>query len=283
MRFLIMLLSLLVAPLQLFAQNLDVYWYKTFAPKCSGSGTVIEVLTSTYLTKPFALSNGAYLISKKDTANVANKRGFLNQEITLDVSQARDFSSSIKTVSDAIKIPFLENSLIGVAFSTFPPIVSMGVGVSFSTIQELVNNSFATYGLAAEFVVVGGKLQDVGHVVRTTDGKVVALRTFQYEVDVGKTVKRFVLGACTYSVNEVDPDFLAACRSDNDPEANFDFCRVRAEAIGSVGQCGGLRFDADNRTRRCAVDQKPICDPETYCSCDFDNACYSACKLNGTC
>lgn len=256
----------------------ELYWYRYQRPVCVGPLSVRSILTSAGLyTKQLTLEGEYFVVSSTDIAAMPYVMDF--ETVTLGPGQAKDLRAALSAIATADSVSLLldigSSATLGVLFSYFgvPTFPSLVAGASLTAFVSGINASATQVSLFAGFIAGGGQMNQVLRYSLNADGQPTVSRHYLYEVMVGSERRRFMLATCVYAVRKQDVSFAGICPPNPD-QWGPTFCRERAESKGSLGSCGGVRLDIDGTVGKCAFDQRPLCDPESFCLCDFAPDCY---------
>jgi hypothetical protein len=259
------------------------YWYRNLKPACSASAPMMSLMTGSGLfSKQLTLEGQYFVVNGSDWSSRVDKP-FVYEDVLLDASRATSLSRALFSMGAASDVPLLAQDLATLATVPLPTTVGLVSGFLFGALYAASGAQATSLKELSHFIVVGGHIQQVLAYRISKDGKPTLTRAYSYVVLLGSESRRFLLASCTYAVMIRDEAFAGKCDANPDAQGLPAFCRERAEHDGWSGRCGGQRLDIDGTYAYCTNDQKPLCDPESFCTCDFDSACSNACKATNSC
>ena len=288
MRWLLFLVSMLLSSLASAEGLRDVYWFRYQDPICSGSQSMFSVLTGGQLfSKQLTIDENYFSVTDADIDRMPYS--LIYEQVTLSQDKAMGFRSAVRSMGEQGQVPQLIGQGLSLSLSAFfafykvPLWASLAGDATLSRFIDGVNAIGTPYIHLSDFIAKGGGLKQVLYYSKNIAGQPTVTRSYVYEVSVGEERRAFVLASCVYAVKTEHAGFTGSCGPNPDEFGLPSFCRQRAERHGWRGACGDQRLDIDGTTNSCTRDQRPLCDPDSFCLCDFDQQCYLECKAIGDC
>jgi len=283
MKWLIAFFSMLIPTLASAEGVRDVYWFRYQDPVCAGSQTMFSILTNSYLKKQLTIDGDYFSITDADIKRMPYSAVY--EQVTLSQEQAKDIRAAVRSLGEHGQVPQILSQGLSLSFAFFkvPLWASLAGDALLSRFIDGVNAIGTTYIHLSDFIAKGGNLKQVLFYSKNADEQPTVTRLYVYEVSVGEERRFFVLASCLYAVKTEYASLKGICGPNPDEFGLPSFCRERAEGHGWKGSCGDRRLDIDGTTNSCYRDQRPLCDPESYCLCDFNKECSLECKAIGDC